>query len=427
MYNISNFKNCKTPKVSYTCDVTEIIDTIKNGNDKLPLIQAARAYGKSSDDYNIIKTELLPTFRFNFNFNDSASNANITASTGLMYLDVDNVEDIPNNGLIYAKWKSLSTTGYGILVKTYNVTQDNFKDTYDHLGELLDINLDDNARKATQQTILSYDPNIYINPNSTTYSAVTSNTKTIVTNTNSSNSNNIVIENKKVSNLSIKKRKECIGTNDTFLNHSSHIRFNNIDDYFVDNDSAYVVFENSTKICDPFIPMRIPKGKRNSTMFFILSQYQLLNPIQAFNFLKSMANVINDKCVTALSENEVHRIINSVIKMHSENKLIMHYNSERKILFNPRYKLTREEKMAIVNREMGKLRVKKSQQKIYNAIENWDFSLFKKITQKNVVMCSGLSIATVKRHWKVFKSYARELNEINKEKDQQYVYTASLL
>ncbi|OEK07283.1 hypothetical protein A8C32_17750 [Flavivirga aquatica] len=416
MYNISKFKNCESPKIWYSYPVEEILDTIKYGDKHLPIIQKARTYAKVDDEYDEIKKLELPTHRFNFQFNGYASNANIVDSTGLIYLDADNVEDIPENDFIYAKWKSLSTTGYGILIKTHNVTQDNFSDTYNHIGYLLDIDLDNNARKATQQTILSYDPDLYFNPNSTIYSAVTTTNNNIVTNSDISNFNDITIETKKVSNHSIKKRKECIGRNDTFCIHSSHIRFNNINDYFINSDDIYEVRENSVMICDPFIPMRVPKGKRNSTMFFILSQYQLLNPLQGFNFLKSISNTINDRCVVPLNDNEVHRIINSVIKMHSENKLVMHYNSKRKILFNPKYKLTREEKMVIVNREMGKLRVKKSQQKIYNAIENWDFSLFKKITQKNVVECSGVSIATVKRHWSVFKDYVKEFNDINKQK-----------
>ncbi|GAB1857344.1 hypothetical protein MHTCC0001_21800 [Flavobacteriaceae bacterium MHTCC 0001] len=418
MYNISNFKNCKTPKVSNTCDVTQIIDTIKNGNDKLPLIQAARAYDKSSKEYEVIKTELLPTFRFNFHFSDYALNANITASTGLIYLDVDNVMDIPDNGFIYAKWKSLSTTGYGILVKTYNVTQDNFKDTYDHLGELLDINLDDNARKATQQTILSYDPNLYFNPNSITYSAVTVTNKTIVTN---DNFNDI----KKVpSTYILKKEKEGMGVNGTIYEHTSNtidttynskLRFNNISDYFIDNDDDYQVFEDKIKICDPYIPRITNEGKRNDRMYYVLTQSKLLNPHLEYKSLKGLANTINKRMFPRLPDNEIYSIINSVLKGFENGTLEMYYNRERRFLFNPKIKLSHREKMNIINPYNGKLKSEKTKQRIYGTIENWDFSLSGKITQIKIAELSGMSKRTVKRYWNEFKKYVKELNETNKK------------
>jgi hypothetical protein len=403
MQKITKFKNCKSPKVSETYDVNYIIDTIKNGNDKLPLIKAARAYDKSSDNYKLIKTELLPTFRFNFNFENSASNSNIIGSTNLMYIDVDDVEQIPDNGIIYAKWKSLSKTGYGILVKTYNVNLDNFNTTYNDIGKWLGVDLDKNAGKATQQTILSYDPDLYFNPNSITYSATTV-----------SNS----YETKKVSNHSIKKEKECIGRNDTFLYDSESIRFNNISDYFVNSNDSYKVFEDGVTICDPFIPKNIKVGQRNSRLFFLLSQYQLLNPFAGSNFLKSNADTINNKMYPKLDKKEISTIVNSVVKKHKENTLEMHFNSTRKILFNPEYKLTRNEKMGIVNKEMGVWRVKKSQNKIYDAIEDWDFIRYEKITQKKVAEVSGLGISTVKKYWFGFKDYVKELNSVYKQVNQ---------
>ena len=163
-----------------------------------------------------------------------------------------------------------------------------------------------------------------------------------------------------------------------------------------------------------FIPKKIKIGKRNSTLFFLLSQYQLLNPFVGSNFLKSIGDTINNKIYPKLDKKEVNTIVNSVVKKHTENTLEMHFNSARKILFNPKYKLTRNEKMAVVNKEMGILRVKKSQTKIYDAIEDWDFAKHKKITQKKVAEVSGLSVPTVKRHWCGFKEFVTELNEVYK-------------
>ncbi|MCG7500599.1 hypothetical protein MHM83_01820 [Tenacibaculum sp. Mcav3-52] len=403
MFNVQVFQNCKTPKVLNEYDVNQILDIIKKGNDKLPLIKVARAYGKSSTNYNKIKTELLPTFRFNFNFKDSAANKNITSSTNLIYIDVDDLSDIPNNDLIYAKWKSLSTSGYGILVKTSNVTCDNFNTTYKEIGECLGVDVDNNAAKATQQTVLSYDPNLYFNPNSITYTA-----------SSISNSTNI----KKVpSTHIIKKEKGCIRGDGTFSESTNtKLRFNNISDYFNDIDDDYLVFEDKINICEPYLPIIVHEGKRNNTMFYHLSQHKMLNPHLEFNSLKGLSYSINNRMVPKLSDNEVDLIINSVLRGYENDSLYMILNKERKFLFNPESNLTFNDKMNIVNKKNAQLKVDKTKQKIYDVIESWDFKTNGKITQKKVAELSELSIRTVKRYWSDFKEYAIELNSEYKSK-----------
>lgn len=115
-----------------------------------------------------------------------------------------------------------------------------------------------------------------------------------------------------------------------------------------------------------------------------------------------------------LPSNQLKKTVSSVIKMHDGDELRWHYNSDRRILFNPIHKLSRKEKMEIVNKEMGRLKVNGSKQKIYDAIETWDFSSLGKITQKSVSILSGLSLPTVKRHWADFKPFVLELNSKSK-------------
>ncbi len=397
MFSIQQFKNCKTPNVSNNYELKEILNTIKYGNDKLPLIQSARTYGKSSIDYNKIKTELLPTFRFNFNFKGSASNNNITSSNGLIYIDVDDISDIPNNQIIYAKWKSLSTTGYGLLVKTQNLTFDNFNDTYKAIGKSLGVNIDKNAAKATQQTVLSYDPDLYFNPNSTTYTASTT-----------FDSHEV----KKVPSAHIlkKERRGMVG-NGTFSEYNNTpLRFNNIADYFINNNGNYIVFENKINICEPYLPLLIQEGKRNGTMFYHLTQHKMLNPHIDYKTLNSLSESINKRMVPRLPNNEVNTIIKNVLKGYENDSLKLILNKERKFLFNPISKLSFNEKMSIVNKENGRLRVDNTKQRIYDAIEDWDYKVYKKITQSKVTDVSGIPTRTVKRYWSDFKEYVTELN-----------------
>jgi len=390
MFQITQYASAKEPQVQKQINLTDVLHTIQNGDDNLTLIQSARALGKGNSKYDIIKTTLLPTFRFNFLFKESANNKNITTPTGIIYIDADDVDSIPENPYILASWKSLSDTGFGILVKVDNLTINNYSDVYNQISELIGITSDTGARKATQQTIQSYDPHLYHNPDS------------LVFHFNADD---------KVSHAPISEKKEkCIGTHDTLNWNEESIQFNNISRYFND-DTPYIVFKEKERICNPFIPMRIEQGKRNSTMFFLLSQYALLNPNAGKPFLKSISETINNHMFPHLSNKEVGNTIDSILKKRDEGTLTIYYNEERRILFNPSIVFTIKEKMAIVNKELGKLKSDVTKELIYTALEIWDFESDGSITQKKVSFITGRGIATVKRHWADFKDYVQTLND----------------
>ncbi|MGQ2985360.1 BT4734/BF3469 family protein [Flavobacterium sp.] len=392
MFQLTQYASAKEPKVQSHINLTEVLEIIKNGDENLSLIQSARAFGKGNPKYDTIKTTLLPTFRFNFLFDGSAANDRITAPTGLIYLDADNVDTIPDSPYILARWKSLSDTGFAILIKVTGLTLDSYKDTYNHLSELIGITSDAGARKATQQTIQSYDPNLYYNPDALVYECT---------------------ESKKVSHAPIKKREKCIGTNETFYNENDGtIRFNNIDDYFTGEyaDGDYRVFDVKEWICNPYI-IRIEEGNRNKTIFFLLSQYALLNPNVGRGWLKAIADTINSKMYPNLSGREISLVIDSVLKKREAGSLELYRNDERRVLFNPKALLTQKEKMNIVNRELGKRKSDFTKKVIYQVLENWNFEADGKITQEKVAKFAERGESTVKRHWADFKAYSKDLND----------------
>lgn len=399
MYKVSKFECITAPKVKQVLSIEEVLHVIKHGDDYLQIINTARLYGKGSALYDNLKTNTLPTFRFNFHFNGSASNQNITSPTGLIYLDVDGTDYIPQSDYIFASWKSLSNIGYGILVKVDNLTITNYSYVYNQLSGILEIGSDAGARKATQQTVLSYDENLYHNPNSIVFHFT---------------------ENKKVSNAPIlEEREKCIGTDETFLGcNTDAIRFNNIGDYFTGEyeDIEYRVFDEKIMICSPFIPRVTKEGNRNSRMFYLLSQYGLLNPNAGKLFLKAIAGTINKRMLPSLSENEIDSICDNVIRKREEGTLTMFYNEERRLLFNPIIQMSVNEKMIIVNTILGQMKSKLTEATIYIALENWDFDTHGKITQTKVAELLGKSISTIKRYWCVFKSYAIDLNNDYKVK-----------
>ncbi|MHA3786851.1 BT4734/BF3469 family protein [Flavobacterium hauense] len=378
--SVTTYMAANKPKIDNILSIKEVLTLIKGGDKNRGLITKARTMDKKSEQYRIIKTENLPTIRFNFMFAGYANNTNITEPTGLLYLDVDDVDTIPDSEYIFAKWKSLSGTGYGILVKVKNLNLLNFKQTYLQVADEIGISVDIHAAKATQQTILSYDPDMYFNECSKEFNCLEA----------------------KVSNH-LKKEKECIDTCDTFSN-SSDIRYNNIDSYFID-DTPYIVFKEKEFICNPYIPQKIFQGARNATLYQILSQFALLNLNKGSGFLRSLGQLINRNMFPKLSNEEINNTVNSVINGRRSNTLKMHYNEERRILFNPSMKLTRKEKMDIVNRELGQIQRSKTRQKIYKALEAWNFIIDGEITQKSIAEKTGMSLSTIKRYWSEFRSY----------------------
>lgn len=397
-YRITEYEAMNKPKVQKTVSIDTIFETIKNGNEYLPLIEKARQIGKGNKDYDFIKINQLPTFRFNFLFMNSAKNSNITVPTGLLYLDADNIEIIPDSEYIFAKWKSLSNLGYGILVKIDNLNQSDFTDAYNQLSNIIGIVTDNGARKPTQQTVLSFDSNLYCNSNSKVYKYQ---------------------ETKKVS-LDIKLKKETGGIipNDTFSEKHQYgeIRYNNISDYFTGENAEipYLVYrDEKTKICQPFMPNIIKKGSRNSTVFSFLSNMALLNPKCGKRLLILFSYHLNGRMITKLPEYEINNIIENVLKKRANGELEMYFNKERRILFNPNVELSKKEKQQITGREVGQTRKDSKSLKIYEILENWDFEKYGKITQKKVATVSNIPLPTIKKpyYWGQFKEYANELNE----------------
>lgn len=394
MIQITRYESTRKPKIKEIVGIDECLKTIKEGDNNLSIIKSARMFGKQNPKYNNIKTQLLPTYRFNFMFKDSASNKNITAPTGLIYLDVDDDKDIPESEYIFASWKSLSNKGYGILVKVDNLTLTNFKEVYTQISELIGIESDIYARKGTQQTIQSYDKNLYHNSRSKIFK---------------------YIEKKKVSSLSILKgKKRCLDRDDTFLEKpiSNDVRYNNMGDYFIDSDKSYIVFKDKKEhICAPYIPIRVDRGNRNSYLFYYFSQLAVLNDSISENYLKVLGESIDIHVMRPkLGQEEINSIIGSVFKKKEEGSLKMFLNQERRIIFNPAFNMKHKQIMEIVNKELGQMTKEQTKAIIYAIIEDWDFKSQGKITQKKVANKTGKSLATVKRYWHYFKAYAADLN-----------------
>ena len=149
-------------------------------------------------------------------------------------------------------------------------------------------------------------------------------------------------------------------------------------------------------------------------MLSVLSNRAALNPHCDEEYLISISEDVLYKMEKKIPKHGVNRIIKYVIKMKDEGELRMYLNKEKRFLFNKKMKISRQEIYKIVGSEMGKIRRNKTETKIYQIIESWDFEANGKITGEKVAKISKNSLTTIKRYWSDFKDYVKDLNTSNK-------------
>lgn len=370
----------------------QFLSKLKNGDEHLDkILKARQMYQTDKSKYNAIKVNQLPCYTLNFTFEGVRNNSSIIASTGHIYIDVDNQKEIDlQHPLIYASWISLSDNGRGILVKVDNVNPENFKETYSDISDQLGIKADKGACKPTQPNVLSYDPQVYTNQSSLTYKA---------------------IDKEKIPHYNtIKKEKETIGTV-VGTNHSS-LRFDNLDE-LIENVEFHgeVLHDYRTKVkyADVFIrTSQIHKGERNNTICGYAHQLRALNPKMSFNSLNKVLRAVNVRhCIPPLPVSEIDRITKSIMNIQNIKPKL---NKQRRFLINPDYNFSNKEKRIIIIGRINEDRVENSKRKIERTIDDWDFERDGKITQKGLAKISGMNIKTIQKYYDLYKSQIQQLN-----------------
>ena len=164
MFNkIKNITNKKI--IDNFSDLKALVGYIQsNEREEISDILKARKFGKGTQEYSNIKKYKLPCVIINFNHKDNyVKGFTVNNPTVYLYLDIDNKDSLGDLDFNYvsAYWKSLSNNGYSVVVKVKGLTTDNLKESYRHIGSMLDINYDAAAISIDRVTILSYDPNAY--------------------------------------------------------------------------------------------------------------------------------------------------------------------------------------------------------------------------------------------------------------------------
>lgn len=391
-FQVNLYDNIKSPKIKSTISIDEWFAMIQNSKHK-DLILAARQYQKGSTQYDGIKS-MIPCVTYNFRFTITKSNHTIESETGLLYVDIDDPRFEPdklNLSDVFAYYKSFGGNGYGLILKVEGLTLGNFHTTYKSILAQLNIMeyYDSGAVKPTQFNVLTYDLNIYINPESNTFMAVDIDPIPDVI-----------------------REEEGIYTQGmgSIVNYDQSISFTNTDQIAIEGEYK-VIAEGYTEVKCFFPKKKVTVGGRNKHLTAYCNNLVYLNQHLSEKGVMTILESFNtNKCCPPLNQNEVRSIVKSVFRYKHDGSLKpLVKKKKRKIVFAKNTNLTAEQKFRIAASECNKLRSNVSKQRIYDSIEGWDFSLGK-ITQKSVIEATGLNKKTVQKYWSEFKDYVAELN-----------------
>ena len=376
----NTFKNLKNPCVQTVTDIPSVLDQIKTGCYKSQII-TARPYGKGHTQYEKIKAE-IPTFTPNACFYNNRAISNIKSLSGFIYLDFDHEIDLEifhHLPFIYSYWKSVSGKGYGVLVSISGLTIATFKNSWTYLADQFDkfnAKVDTRTQDISRQCVISYDPDIYINPDPIPL---------IIPMVEVSATTNIL------SSTLPQKYYSSITSSD----HDKIKYKTTLDDY---NGMDYIVIEQGKEFRDSYLPRQIHSGDRHKWLGSYTSTLLFNNPSISYERLElELLRANNDHCHPKLDISEVIAITTWSFSKHT-NQALNITAKKKKIWINPEAKLSTKQKRSIIGKETGKLRKANT----LNELVELYLKLQKtnqKITQKLLQEHSNLSILTIKKYW----------------------------
>lgn len=397
--SVNTYQNLGSPSVIQTISVYDWLKLIKN-SEHSELIENVRngifpsnVITKQLYTYNEVK-RLLPCVTYNFLYDGYKKDANLIESTGLMYIDIDNGSfNISNLDVskVFAYYRSFGGNGYCILVRVEGLSKSNFKSAYCEIVDDLNLNqhVDTAAIKPSQFNVLSYDSDLFINDNPFVYNV-----------SDTSAPLSIVIE-----------KKEQAYTNERGALYTGPIRYDNINEIEINDE--YLVDWTGIEIIKCFIPIKKITSNRNNFLLSYCTNLVYLNPrLTKEKAIEILNNVNLIACKHPVDTKHISRAVNSIFNYHKEGTLKpIPFNKLRKIIFPVGSKLTKDEKQSICLSEICKMKVNKTQNKLYGIIEGWDFDKLGLISQRKIYKNFPINKKSVEKYYKLFWDYIEESNK----------------
>lgn len=331
--------------------IEEALDFIRGNRPDLEKVAELRTYEKGSAAFKNLKTQ-MPCVMWNFQSAGRRSIQYATESTGFLYFDIDNVEQLNlNRDYVFASWKSISETGFGLLIRVEGVDKNNFKFCYDDVTSALGIKYDKGTNDLTRLNILSLDKDLYYNPNCEVFDF------TGVELLEESFEENTGENSQPIDQNIFSKSGE-------WSDRLPLLRMSNIEEkmaekqFKFDENGVCDLMDDKLGYTEVYIPGRITEGSRNYQLLAIAIKLVVLNPSatspQIIAFLNSINKLV---CTVPKTDSEIKHIVETVFK--DKNKLYLKSNKTKRFFFNnPDLSLSEKRSlvMTYVNRHRAVIR-----------------------------------------------------------------------
>ena len=390
-YKLDFFNCTKNCNVIKQISVYEWFEFIKRGDFSIEILSARNG----NTNYDEVKTSKVPCVTYNFTFSKYKNTENISKPTGLLYIDIDapdfKIENIDKK-LVFAFYKSFGGKGYSIIVKVDNLSKNNFEETYAYICGQLGISdyVDLGAKKTTQFNVVSFDKELYLNKDSKIFKSIN------------------------ITTLSETNKKRKAYSTQWGVN-GNYVRFDNRDDYLQNKEGFIKNIEGFDFIQAKLLYKKVSKN-RNNILLAYCTNIVYLNPNIYEDRLHSILSAVNfNNFTNPVDEAQLQRIMHSVLKYEKEGVLYPCGVIKRKALFGENCNMTKNEKLAICREISAESKEKNSKEKMKSILESWDFTKFKKITQKSIYENNPISKKTVEKYYSEFKKEIEFLNNTCKK------------
>jgi hypothetical protein len=383
-------------------ELEALVSEIKN-NDQKSLIDCIRYKRKqNNEEYKLLKKKLnyiTPncTVKYRSITKIEDFNRNFISSSGYVYFDIDNISNpiTYKNELVkrighQVSLICISSSGQGlsILFKVNNhiSTALQYEAIWDNIRKtiLKHENIDPKTCDLGRAMYISYDSELFYNYE---------------------NSIDVILE---YNESFIKGINQCISNKKN--NNTLIYTFSDLPKYneFIQKVKTSTCIDVVNPIVDynPIeyvkctFPKKIKDGSKHKVFAILIHKLVYLNPDLDPKYIFAYIQFINNYHTTIpMVYRELQRYFSYVFRLTQEQGYIFNLNKIKKFHLNKQVHLLKETKNEIMNKLNGKYRRNESIEKI-QAAKDYLIDNNLKVTQKEVARISGLSIATVKNHYR---------------------------
>lgn len=335
--------------------IEEAIDFIRGNRPDLEKVAELRTYEKGSATFKNLKMQ-MPCVMWNFQSAGRRSIQYATESTGFLYFDIDNVDQLNlNRDYVFASWKSISETGFGVLVRVEGVYKNNFKIRYDDVAAALGVKYDKGTNDITRLNILSLDTEIYYNPECEVFDF------TGVELEEESFEQNSVENSQPIDQNSFLKSGE-------WSERLPQLRMSNMEEkiatmkFEFDENGVCDLMDDKLAYTEVYIPRTITEGSRNYQLLAMAIKLVVLNPTATSAQICAYLKSINERvCTVPKTSSEIQHIVKTVFK--DKDKLYLKSNRTKRFFFN-NPDLSLSEKRSLVMTYVNRYRAIKRREEI---------------------------------------------------------------